>query len=79
VKESLRQRFKSEYLVQLVLTSKKKGRNLQLREVVLLGVENTKRIEWPLAVVEELIPGRDGEVRFMKLRTASRVLLRPIP
>ena len=63
---------------QLVLTSKKKGRKLQLREVVQLGVETTKRIDWPLAVVEELIPGRDGEVRLVKLRTASGVLLRPI-
>jgi hypothetical protein len=29
-------------------------------------------------VVEELIPGRDGEVRLVRLRTASEVLLRPI-
>jgi hypothetical protein len=57
MQESLWQRFKSEYLCQLVLTSKKKGHKLQLQEVVLLGVENTKRIDWPLAVVEELIPG----------------------
>jgi hypothetical protein len=78
VKESLWQRFKSKYLSQLVLTSKKKGCKLQLQEVVLLGVENTKRIDWPLAVVEELIPGRDGEVQLVKLRTASGVLLRPI-
>jgi len=31
-----------------------------------------------LAVVLELIPGRDGEVRLVRLRTASGVLLRPI-
>jgi hypothetical protein len=31
-----------------------------------------------LSVVEELIPGRDGEVRLVKLRTALGVLLRPI-
>jgi hypothetical protein len=43
---------------------------------VLLGVENSKRIDWPLTVVEELIPGRDGEVRLVRLRTASGVLLR---
>jgi len=51
---------------------------LQPHEVVLLGVENSKRIDWPLAVIEELIPGRDGEVRLVRLRTASGVLLRPI-
>jgi hypothetical protein len=73
VEEILRQRFKKEYLGQLVLTAKKKGRKLQPREVVFLGAENSKWIDWPLAVVEELIPGRNGEVR-----TASGVLLRPI-
>jgi hypothetical protein len=59
----------------LVLATKRKGRKLQPREVVLLGVENSKRIDWPLAVVEELIPGGDGEVRLVKLRTALGVLL----
>ena len=38
VKESLQQRFKKEYFGQLVLAVKKKGRTLQPREVVLLGV-----------------------------------------
>jgi hypothetical protein len=78
VKESLRQRFKKEYLGQLVLTAKKKGSKLQPREVVLTGVENSKRMDWPLAVVQELIPCPDGEVRLVRLRTASGVLLRPI-
>jgi hypothetical protein len=57
VKESLQQRFKKEYLGQLVLTAKEKGHKLQPQEVVLHGVENSKWIDWPLAVVEELIPG----------------------
>jgi hypothetical protein len=78
VKESLRQRFKKEYLGRLVLTAKKKGRKLQPREAVLIGVENSKRMDWPLAVVEELISGRDREVRLVRLRRVSGVLLRPI-
>lgn len=49
----------------------------KLRPRCVLGVENNQRIDCPLAVVE-LIPGRDGEVRLMKLKTASRVVLRPI-
>jgi hypothetical protein len=73
-----RQRFKKEYLGQLVLTTKQKGRKLQPREVVLLGLENSKRIDWPLGVVEEFIPGRYGEVWLVKLRKASGFLLRPI-
>jgi len=53
MKESLRQRFRKEYVGQLVLAAKKKGRQLQPREVVHLGVENGKKLEWPLDVVEE--------------------------
>jgi hypothetical protein len=74
VKESPPQSLKKEYLGQLVLTAKKKGRKLQPRELV----ENNKRTDWPLAVVEELIPGRDVEVRLMRQRTALGVLLRRI-
>jgi hypothetical protein len=48
------------------------------QEAVLTGEENSKRTEWPFTVVEELIPGRDGEVCPLKLTTASSVLLRPI-
>ena len=40
VRESLRQRFRKEYLGQLILTAKKKGRKLQPGEVVLIGTEN---------------------------------------
>jgi len=65
-------------MIQMVLTAKRKGRKFQPQEIVLLGVENSKRIEWSLAVVEELIPGRDGKLRLVRLTTASGVLLRPI-
>jgi len=44
MKDSLRQRFRKEYLGQLVLSAKKKGHKLQPREVVLLGVENSKSL-----------------------------------
>jgi hypothetical protein len=47
MEESLRQRFRKEYLGKLVLAAKKKGRKLQPREVVILGVKNSKRLEGP--------------------------------
>jgi len=78
MKENLRRWFRKDYVGQLFLATEKKGRKLQPREVVLLAVENSKKLEWSLAVVEELIPGRDGEVWLVKLRTASGILLRPI-
>ena len=54
------------------------SRELLPREVVLIGVDNIKGGDWSLAVVEELIHGRDGKVRLVKLRTASGTLLRPV-
>jgi hypothetical protein len=78
IKERLRDRFRKEYLGQLMLTATKASRELLPREVVLIGTENSKRVYWPLAVVEELIPGRDGKVRLVKLRTKAGMLLRPV-
>lgn len=78
IRDSFRQRFRNEYLGQLALAGQKKNRKLLLGEVVLVGVDNRKRIDWPLAMVEQLIPGRDGETRLVKLKTASGVLFRPV-
>ena len=78
IKERLRDRFRKEYLGQLMLTATRTSRELLPREVVLIGTENSKRADWPLAVVEEFIPSGDGKVRLVKLRTASGILLRPV-
>jgi hypothetical protein len=56
------------------LAAKKKGHKLLPQEDVLIAEENSKRADWPFTVVE-LIPGRDGEVCLLKLKTASHVLL----
>ncbi|GFS52778.1 DUF5641 domain-containing protein [Trichonephila inaurata madagascariensis] len=37
-----------------------------------------KRLQWPLACVIKLIPGKDGLVRTVKLKTQSCTLIRPI-
>lgn len=78
IRDSFRQRFRKEYLGQLALATQKKTRKLLLGEVVLVGADNLRRIDWPLAVVEQLIPGRDGEIRVVRLKTASGVLFRPV-
>jgi len=78
IKERLRNRFQREYLGQLRLTATRTTCELLPREVVLIGADNIKRGDWPLAVVEELIPGWDGKVRLVRLRTASGTLLRPV-
>ena len=78
VKERLRDRFRKEYLGQLRLIAARISQELLPRELVLIGADNIKSGDWPLAVVEELIHGRDWKVRLVKLRTASGNALRPV-
>ncbi|XP_054287608.1 uncharacterized protein LOC129003337 [Macrosteles quadrilineatus] len=79
LKEDLEQRFRSEYLSQLVLHSKKKkSRQVQVGEIVLLGSDNTKRMDWPLAKIEKILPGKDGNIRLVEMKTSKGTVLRPI-
>ncbi|GFX62201.1 integrase catalytic domain-containing protein, partial [Trichonephila clavipes] len=45
--------------------------------VVLVG-DNKKRLFWALAKIIELIPGRDGKIRTVILKTQHGKILRPI-
>ncbi|KAG5859437.1 Protein of unknown function DUF5641, partial [Gonioctena quinquepunctata] len=36
------------------------------------------KFEWPMGRVVETIPGRDGEIRVVRLKTASGELVRPV-
>ncbi|XP_071033107.1 uncharacterized protein, partial [Parasteatoda tepidariorum] len=69
--ESLRKRFRKEYLGQLILKQNLKGKNIDISvgEVVLIGDDFKKRLNWPLARVIELIPGKDGKVRTKRAKT----------
>ncbi|CAL1296483.1 unnamed protein product [Larinioides sclopetarius] len=52
----LRQRFQKEYLSELIRNpqSSLKRRNLSPGDIVLVGSDNTKRLNWPLGLVIEL-------------------------
>ncbi|QQP50109.1 Uncharacterized protein FKW44_011001 [Caligus rogercresseyi] len=53
--------------------------DVDVNDIVLISEENTSRSEWPLARVVELMKGRDGNIRTLKLRTAKgKILSRPI-
>ncbi|XP_022911038.2 uncharacterized protein [Onthophagus taurus] len=68
--DDLRKRFRSECLGQLQQTRfVKNPRNVSLNEVVLIGNDNSKRLDWIMGRVIELIPGIDGKVRLVKLHT----------
>ncbi|GFY75670.1 putative RNA-directed DNA polymerase from transposon X-element [Trichonephila inaurata madagascariensis] len=53
-------------------------RELRLGEIVLIGDDIKKRINWPLAKVFRLIPGKDGKIRTVELKARTGIMLRPI-
>ena len=50
-----------------------KGRGAAIRvgDVLILKDDNTKRLFWKLAVVHELLPGRDGQVRAAIIKVGA--------
>lgn len=76
MKEELRTRFRSEYLGLLVQRAKPtQGYTFDIGEVVLIVEENRKRLEWPMARIVELIPGK--ETRVARVQTKNGELIRP--
>jgi hypothetical protein len=47
-------------------------------DVVIVSSDNKNRGAWPLAVVEETYPGKDGVVRAVRLKTKNGTLERPV-
>ena len=79
VLNDLRARFRTEYLSQLLLKNgKKETRNINIGDVVLIGNDTQKRIDWPLGRIVDLIVGRDGNTRVCILKTKNGLLKRPI-
>ncbi|GFY61131.1 integrase catalytic domain-containing protein [Trichonephila inaurata madagascariensis] len=75
----LRQRFRKEYLGELI---QKQNDNLvrepRVGEMVLIGNDNKKRLSWSITKIIELIPGRDGEIRTVRLKTQHGIVIRPV-
>ena len=79
LQKDLRRRFRSEYLGSLVQRPKQqKWSTISVGDVVLVGNDNQKHINWPLGRVTEIIPGKDGITRLVRLKTARGEILRPI-
>ncbi|GFR78187.1 Pro-Pol polyprotein [Elysia marginata] len=71
--------WQDEYIQFLPLLRLKKP-NDDLREslMVILRDEGNPRLQWPLAIVTKLYPGRDDLIRAVDLRTAKGKISRPI-
>lgn len=48
---------------------KRPYRQLKKGEVVMIQSEYKRRIQWPLALVEEVITGKDKKIRLARLKT----------
>ncbi|XP_031351409.1 uncharacterized protein LOC116176791 [Photinus pyralis] len=79
LRRDLRKRFRNEYLGFLrAPRHKSDSRSLMIGDIVLIGDDNTRPLDFPLAVVEEMVPGIDGVERMVRLRTEKGKICRPI-
>ena len=80
VLSDFRKRWCHEYLTSLREYHKASGDNKQCvkKGDVVIVHDDTPRITWKMAVVEDLIVGRDGLVRAATIRTSNGTTSRPI-
>jgi hypothetical protein len=80
LKASLKQRWIKEYLIELNAASKwfKKQSPIEVGEVVLISDDNIRRHLWPMGVVIEVFPGKDGLIRSAVVRVGRNSFKRPI-
>ncbi|KAF8790399.1 hypothetical protein HNY73_005423 [Argiope bruennichi] len=75
----LREQFRKEYLGQLVQRHRQhpQSSNIHTGDIVLID-DDVKKRQWPLARVIELISGKDGHVRTVRVKTQHSTLVRPL-
>ncbi|GFY74582.1 DUF5641 domain-containing protein [Trichonephila inaurata madagascariensis] len=75
----LRQRFRKEYIGELIQKQNdNRVREPRIGEMVLIGNDSKKCLSWPIAKIIELIPGRDGEIRTVRLKTEHGTVIRQV-
>lgn len=74
------EKWRFEYLHQLQVRNKwnQKSADIAVGELVMLKEHNLPSSKWPLARVTAVHPGKDGLVRVVTVKTASKVLKRGI-
>ena len=81
-KDAMRKRWSNEYLRSLreKHNLKQSGMSctLAVGDVVIIKSEEKNRGKWPLCIVKELYPRRDGVVRAVKVRSGRNFLERPV-
>ena len=72
--------WSSEYLRNLPPAAKGFVNKCQLKigSIVLVKEDNLPRLKWPLGIIVEVLHGRDGLIRGVKVKTSKGEYLRPI-
>ncbi len=78
--QHFRNRWKTEYLTSLREFHKTTGNNKQTINIgdIVLVHDDKPRVNWKLAVIENLIEGEDGQIRAAHIRTSTGKTNRPI-
>ena len=53
-------------------------KNLDVGDIVLLVSPDSHRAHWPLGHVFKVYPGKNGQVRSVKLQVGDKQLVRPV-
>ncbi|XP_052749322.1 uncharacterized protein LOC128200300 [Galleria mellonella] len=78
INRDLKQRFRSEYLSLLTQKYGKNKNNLKPGDIVLIGSDDLKRVNWPLGLILQICPGVDNVGRVARIKTAKGERLRPL-
>ncbi|GAB0098440.1 Aspartic peptidase domain superfamily [Sergentomyia squamirostris] len=73
-------RWKREYLTTLQQRTKWRNEipNIKVGDLVLMSEEHVPPHTWPLGVIDEVFPGRDGRCRVVRVRTAKGSYVRAV-
>ena len=81
-KDHMWNRWQREYLTALRerhnLVHKTANYRVRVGDTVLVRSDSKNRGKWPLAIVQQTYPGRDGHIRAVQLRTSKGVIERPV-
>lgn len=78
--QSFWNRWRLKYLTSLQIRQKwsKCDSNIAVGAVVVLKTDNAPPLHWPLAVVSQIHPGKDGVVRNVTIKTSKGIFTRPV-
>lgn len=80
IRQHFWKRWSVDYLNQLQNRPKwlRSSENLKINDLVLLKEDNVPPLKWPRARIVEVVPGSDGKVRMVKLKTQKGEFVRNI-